>query len=90
MTVFSRPSSGVAAGDAIPFHDDGVTCLLFPRSTRPPMKAGQTEPSSLPATSSRPRMRRWLTLSRPVATRAAMSTTQPPSRTVTYVASCQR
>jgi len=54
------------------------------------MKAGQAEPSSLPAASSRPRIRRSPLWATPVATSAAIDTTRPPSRTLTYVASSHR
>jgi hypothetical protein len=54
-----------------------------PRSTSERMNAGQALPSSLPGLSSRPRIRRSPEVATPLATRAAIETTRPPSRTLT-------
>ena len=47
----------------------------------------QALPSSLPAARSRPSTRRSPLAATPIATRHAIETIRPPSRTLTYVAS---
>lgn len=54
------------------------------------MKEGQAEASSLPVDSSNPSTRRSPLAAIPTATRAAIDTTLPASRTLRYVASSQR